>query len=334
MLILGGPKFLGRATIEAALAAGHNVTVFNRGQTNPEDYPQIEKVRGDRDGQLDALRGRKWDVVIDDCGYVPRIVRQSAEALRDAVGRYVFVSTISVYKDLDSGGIDEEYPVATLSDESVEVVDGETYGGLKALCEQVVQDVYGERALVIRPGLIVGPHDPTNRFTYWVTRTVRGGEMLTPVGPQYPMQVIDVRDLAEWTLRMAADGAGGVFNATGPDYDLTLGTALAIAREVSKSDAKFVWASEEFLLASKVTPWAEMPLWMTGEVKVHEMSIDRALAKGLTFRRLETTVRDTLAWAQSEPAPNPPPAGMTAEREDELLAAWRAAGAAEGRSEG
>jgi 2'-hydroxyisoflavone reductase len=324
VLILGGPKFLGRAMIDAALAARHNVTVFNRGQTNPDDYPQIEKLRGDRDGKLDALRSRKWDVVIDDCGYVPRIVRQSAEALRDAVGRHVFISSISAYKDMDSRGIDEDYPLAKLQDESVEVIDGETYGGLKALCEQVVQETYGERSLVIRPGLIVGPHDPTNRFTYWLTRTARGGEMLTPVSPDYPMQIIDVRDLAEWTLRVAADGVSGVFNATGPDYDLTLGTALESAKEVSKSDAKFVWASEEFLLANNVTPWVEMPLWLTGEVKVHEMSIDRALAAGLTFRPLATTVRDTLAWASNEPALDPPTAGMTPERENELLAAWRA----------
>ncbi|MBZ0302858.1 MAG: NAD-dependent epimerase/dehydratase family protein, partial [Anaerolineae bacterium] len=223
ILLLGGPKFLGRAVIDAALAAGHTVTMFNRGQTNPDLYPQVEKLYGDRDGQLDPLRGRSWDAVIDTCGYVPRVVRQSAELLAEAVGRYVFISTISVYEDIV--GSSEDSALAVLEDETTEEVSG-AYGGLKVLCERVVQGVYGDRALIIRPGLIVGPHDPTDRFTYWVTRTARGGRMLVPAASDYPMQVIDVRDLAEWTVRMVEGDMPGVYNATGPAEPLTMGEML------------------------------------------------------------------------------------------------------------
>lgn len=324
ILILGGPKFLGRATIDAALAAGHTVSVFNRGQTNADVYPNIEKLRGDRDGDLDALRGRQWDVVIDNSGYVPRIVRQSAELLAGSVGRYIFISTISVYRDFDQTGIDEDYPLATLEDESVEEITGETYGGLKVLCERTVQDIYGERALVIRPGLIVGPHDPTNRFTYWVTRTAQGGDMLAPVSPEYDMQIIDVRDLTEWTIRMVEAGASGVYHATGPDTRLTLGKILETAQAVTGSDVNVIWADEAFLLENGVAPWMDLPLWMPGDVAVHKVSIDKAQAAGLTFRPLETTIRDTLAWAQTEPPPDPLPAGITRQREADLLAAWQA----------
>lgn len=324
VLILGGPRFLGVATIDAALAAGHNVTTFNRGQTNPGLYPDIEKLHGDRDGDLGALAGRKWDLVVDNSGYVPRIVRQSAELLADNAGRYVFVSSVSVYRDLDVPGIDESYPVAKLEDETTESID-EAYGGLKALCENVVREVYGDRSLVVRPGLIVGPHDNIWRFPYWLTRVARGGEVLAPVGPDYCWQIIDARDLMEWTLRMAERGEAGVYNATGPDYRLTAGRVLETARAASASDATFAWASEEFLLANKVVPWAELPFWAPSGMHIHEVSIERALMAGLTFRPLEDTVRDTLAWAQSIPVPEPLPAGMTAERETELLAAVHAA---------
>jgi 2'-hydroxyisoflavone reductase len=243
--------------------------------------------------------------------------------LADSVGCYVFVSSISVYRDLNQPDINEEYPLATLSDETVEDVGDDTYGGLKALCERAVQQVYGERALVIRPGLIVGPHDPTNRFTYWVTRAAQGGEVLAPIGPHYAVQVIDVHDLAEWTVRMAEAEASGVFNATGPDYPLTLGAILQTATDTTASDARFVWASEEFLLANDVTPWSELPLWERSDVKVHYVSSTRALAAGLTFRPLKITVRDTLDWARSLPPADPRPAGLTLRRERQLLSAWR-----------
>ena len=322
ILILGGPKFLGRALIDAALTANHTVTLFNRGQTNPDLYPEVEKLRGDRDGQLDALQSRTWDVVIDTSGYVPRIVRQSAELLADQVRRYIFISSISVYSDLSNPGVTETDPLATLEDETTEDV-ASAYGGLKALCEQVVQDVYGDRALIIRPGLIVGPHDPTYRFTYWVSRVAQGGDVLAPHGPHYLVQIIDVRDLAAWIIRMAAAGARGVYNATGPVTPLSFGELLDIAREVTQSDANPFWVREGFLLEHEVAPWSDIPLWMAEDVKWSQINIERALTAGLIFRPLADTVRDTLAWAQSHEPPDPLPAGLSHERETELLKIWR-----------
>ncbi len=202
LLVLGGTVFLGRHLVEAATARGHSVTLFNRGQHNPELYPEVEKLRGDRDSDLSALQGRRWDAVIDTCGYLPRAVRASAELLADAVDHYTFISSISVYADFHTPAMDESAPVGTLADETVEEVTGETYGPLKALCEQAAERALPGRVLNIRPGLIVGPHDPTDRFTYWPVRVARGGEVLAPGRPHVPVQVIDGRDLAEWTVRM------------------------------------------------------------------------------------------------------------------------------------
>ena len=321
ILILGGPKFLGRAMIDSALAAGHHVTVFNRGQTNADLYPAVEKLRGDRDGQLDTLKDREWDAVIDNSGYVPRIVRQSADLLAGHVGKYIFISSISVYADLSQPGIDEDAPVATLEDETTEDI-ASAYGGLKVLCEQTVQDIYADQTLVIRPGLIVGPHDPSHRFTYWATRAAQGGDMLAPQSADYPMQVIDVRDLAAWTIRMAEANGSGVFNATGPAIPLTFGEMLNTAREVAQSNANPVWVSEEFLLEHEVAPWSEIPLWLPGNSGWSQVNIDRALAAGLTCRPLDETMRDTITWAKTQELPDPPPAGLSHDREAELLRKW------------
>jgi 2'-hydroxyisoflavone reductase len=325
MLLIGGPRFLGRALIDAALAAGHRVTIFNRGRTNPNLYPQVERLQGDRDGNLDALRGRQWDVVIDTCGYVPRVVRQSAELLADAVKRYVFISTISVYAEPLVPGADEDAPLAVLADSTVEAITDETYGGLKVLCEQAVQDIFGERALVIRPGLIVGPHDPTNRFTYWVTRLAEGGQVLAPDDRSAPVQVIDVRDLADWTLRMA-QYHGGVFNATGPAAPLTLGETLETCKQVAQEHtgtaAEFAWVPPQFLLDRGVAPWSEIPLWVAGADALNQVSIARALAQGLALRPLAVTIADTLAWALGELPVEPPRAGISREREAQLLTEW------------
>lgn len=320
ILLIGGPKFVGRALIDAALRAGHTLTMFNRGQTNAHLYPDAEKLQGDRDGQLDALRGRQWDAVVDTSGYVPRIVKQSADLLADSVGRYVFVSTISVYPQI--AGADENAPLATLEDESVEAITGETYGALKVLCEKAVQSTYGERATIVRPGLIVGPHDPTDRFTYWVIRAAQGGTMLAPESPEYPVQVIDVRDLAEWTIRLVEADTPGVFNATGPDTPLTFGMMLDTCRSVAGSDTKTAWASAEFLKEHEVAPWSEIPLWIPGEAW-GTVNIQHALNAGLTFRSLADTVRATLDWVQREPRPEPLQAGLQPAREAELLAAWQ-----------
>ena len=333
LLILGGTLFLGRHLTEAALARGHEVTLFNRGQRNPELFPEVEKLRGDRDGGLDALRGRRWDAVVDTSGFVPRVVRASAELLADAVGLYAFVSSVSVYADF-SRPVDEDAPLTTTADETVEEVNGETYGPLKVLSERAVEEALPGRALVLRPGLIVGPHDPTHRFTYWTGRVARGGEVLAPAPPGTPIQFIDARDLAEWTLRLLEAGTAGVYNAAGPDYPLTMGGFLEECRDVSGSGARLEWVGEEFLLERGVEPWGELPLWIPESSETHRhflnVNVERALRAGLTFRPLAETVRDTLAWQReregqplpSKPGVPQPDVTLKPERERELLAEW------------
>jgi 2'-hydroxyisoflavone reductase len=324
ILILGGTVFLGRHTVEVALARGHEVTLFNRGQRNPDLFPDVEKLRGDRNGDLSALRGRKWDAVVDTCGYVPRLVHASAELLADSVERYVFISSISVYRELDKApGLDEDSPVGKLEDEAVEEITGDTYGPLKALCEQAADAALPGRALNIRPGLIVGQHDPTDRFTYWPVRVARGGDVLCPDGPNWHTQVIDVRDLAEWTVRMVEAKAAGVFNATGPDYPLTFGKLLDECKAVSGSEARFVWVDGKLLLEAGVQPWSELPLWLGGGDMT--VSVSKAIAAGLTFRPLADTIRDTLAWNATRPLDREWRAVMKREREEELLREWNKA---------
>ncbi|MHB8647292.1 MAG: SDR family oxidoreductase [Thermomicrobiales bacterium] len=325
MLIIGGTIFLGRHLVEAAMARGHTVTLFNRGQHNPDLFPEVEKLRGNRDGGLDPLRGRQWDAVMDTCGAFPRIVRASAELLADAVGQYIFISTMSVYADLSAPRIDEDSPVGTIPDGTVEQVTGETYGPLKALCEQAVEAAMPGRTLNIRPGLIVGPHDPSNRFTYWVHRVAQGGTVLAPGTPDQPVQfIVDVRDLAAWIVQMAEHGRTGVFNAKGPDYSLTMGDLLATCKAVSGSDARFVWVSEEFLLGQQVGPWMELPLWLPATMNaINSARSDKAYAAALTFRPLSATVRDTLAWDATLPPDAERRAGLARDRETHLLATWQ-----------
>jgi 2'-hydroxyisoflavone reductase len=326
LLILGGTVFLGRHLVDAALARGHEVTLFNRGQHNPELYPDVEKLRGDRDGDLRALEGRQWDAVIDTCGYVPRIVRASAEMLANAAGHYSFISSISVYDNFRTRGLAEDGPVGTLEDPTVEEVLP-NYGPLKALCEEAAETAMPGRALHVRAGLIVGPHDQSDRFTYWPYRIARGGDVLAPGSPDRAVQIIDVRDLAEWNVRMAEQGVSGVFNATGPDYNLTMGAVLESCKTVSGSDSRFVWASEQFLLDAGAQPWTQLPLWVPDtEDNAGFSSIDcsKAFATGLTFRPLAETVRDTLAWDATRPADTERRNGLPPEREAELLQGWRA----------
>lgn len=327
ILIIGGTRFLGRHLVKAALARNHDVTLFNRGKTNPDLFPQLETIVGDREQDVNKLNGRIWDAVIDVAGYLPRIVRLSAEVLKATAGPYVFISTISVYRDFKQTGIDESYPVGKLDNESVEEVTGETYGPLKALCEQVVQNTFGEeRTLIVRPGLIVGPHDPTDRFTYWPVRVARGGDVLAPQKPEAPIQVIDVRDLADFTIKLIQDNASGVYNATGPDYELTIGKLLEVSKQVAGSDATFKWASVNFLNEHKVEAWSDMPTWVPDDeegVGFSRIDVSKAIHAGLTFRPLEETVRDTLEWAQTRPPDHEWRAGLTAEREAQVLAAWK-----------
>jgi 2'-hydroxyisoflavone reductase len=333
LLILGGTKFLGRAAAEEALARGHELTLFTRGQTNPELFPEAEHLRGDRDGDLTALEGRTWDVVIDPSGFVPRVVRASTELLRDAVEHYVFVSSISVYRSFSQPRFDESAPRIVLDDPTVEEVM-EHYGGLKALCEDVVSEVFPGRSANVRAGLIVGPHDPTDRFTYWPTRFARGGEVLAPGRPGRPVEFVDARDLGAWLVTLAEQRTAGDFNATLPE--LSFGELLESCRRAGGDGATITWVDEQFLVDREVGQWMELPLWIAESdpewAHMQEADVSRALAAGLTFRPVDETVRDTLAWAESREGRGPGTAamgsaegvGLDADKEAELLREWHA----------
>ena len=295
LLVLGGTKFLGRHAVAHALDEGHEVTTFTRGQTNPELFPEAEHLHGDRDGGLDALRGREWDGVIDTSGYVPRIVRQSAELLRDAAQRYVFVSSVSVYAEPEDEPDSEDIQ--------------QHYGALKRACERVVEEVYGDRSARVRAGLIVGPHDPTDRFTYWPRRLAAGGDVLAPGYPEQPVQIVDARDLAAWLVQLALEGPGGTFDATGPQ--LTLGGLL----ERLRGDARLVWVDAQAVLDAGVEPWTELPLWLPDRESWFLMQ--REVPGWATTRPLEETARDTLAWDREQPGERPT---LTREKEAEVLA--------------
>jgi 2'-hydroxyisoflavone reductase len=325
VLIIGGTKFLGRHLVEAALTNGHTVTLFNRGRTNPELFPGVEKVHGDRSADLSPLAGRSWDLAIDTCGYVPRVVRASAKLLANAVEHYTFISSISVYSDFTRPGMDESGPVGTLDDATIEEITGATYGPLKALCEQAAEAALPGRVLNVRSGLIVGPHDPTDRFTYWPVRVQRGGDLVAPVGPDYAVQFIDVRDLAAWCLAMAERRQVGTFNVTGRPR--ALGDVLDAAQRATGSDANLLWIDEEFLTSHGVAPWSELPLWLTSDMQaMQRINVDRALATGLTFRSVADTVQATLDWHATRDEGVPLRAGLAPAKEAELLAAWWARG--------
>jgi 2'-hydroxyisoflavone reductase len=308
LLVLGGTQFVGRALVEAALARGHEVTLFNRGRTNPELFPEVEKLRGNREGKLDGLRGRSWDAVADVAGYLPRVVRQSVELVEAPY--YLFVSTRSVYADV-SGPTDETAPLhGDVDSEDV----SEHYGELKAMCERVVQE---RPSGIVRPGLVVGPHDPTGRFTYWPHRIARGRDVLAPGAPDEPVTLIDVRDLGDWMVRLCESETQGVYNA----IDVrTWGDLLKACVRATASDARLVWVPSDWLLEQGVDEWMELPLWLASPeyVGMHRVRNDRAVAAGLTFRPLEETARGALEEARLTAE-----AGMKPERERELLEAWR-----------
>jgi len=318
LLLLGGTVFLGRHIVTEALVRGHEVTLFNRGQHNPDIFPEVEKLRGDRHGDVTALQGRHWDAVIDTSGFVPRAVRTSAEALAQAVDHYTFISSISVYADFSKDGIDEQAAVAKLADESVEEVGPETYGGLKALCEQAAEKAMPGRVLVVRPGLIVGPDDGTDRFTYWPYRIAQGGEMLVPGRPEQHTQFIDVRDLARWIVRMMEARKTGIYNATGPDYVLTMEQFVETCKSAIGSDTHFTWVGDTFVPEDvNFQPW--VPDEYAG---MRNANCQKAFADGLTFRPLAATVRDTLAWKAASPTAETMRSGLQPEQEKELLAKW------------
>ncbi len=340
LLILGGTRFLGRHLAQLALEAGHEVTLLHRGRSGPDLFPEAEHRIADRDGSLAVLEDGEWDAAIDTSAYVPRQVHAMAEALAGRVSTYQLVSTISVYADLNASQhhlTDETAEVVTLEDPRTEVVTGATYGGLKALCEMAAWDGFEGRCLIARPGLLVGPHDPTGRFTWWVDRLRRSGgnddngnDMLAPGDPDAAVQCIDARDAAAWLLRQAEQGQTGVFNLTGPEAPTTMGELLAAGARALNSTAQAVWVDEAFLLAQGVKPWTDLPLWLPrAEAGLHRIDIERALATGLQCRPLAQTFADTAAWAgaalpPTADGPPRPPVGLSAEREAALLAAWRA----------
>jgi 2'-hydroxyisoflavone reductase len=319
LLVLGGTKFLGRGVVDAALGAGHEVTLFNRGVTHPELYPEAEKLHGDLDGDLAALAGRGWDAAIDlDPTTQPRRVRAYTELLAGEVGHFTFVSTISVYAD-PSRSLTEGSPVHEPPDPEPESFQEDLYGGLKVGSERAVRASFGRRAAIVRPGLIVGPHDPTDRFTYWPRRLAAGGDVLAPGDPAAPVQLIDARDLGAWLVRVAERRPSGVYNATGPAEPLTLGELLDRVSTAVGGGARLVWTDEQRILDAGVQPWSELPLWVPGEdwSGMLRADIGRALAAGLTFRPLEDTARDTLAWSLEAGEQRPT---LTREKEREILA--------------
>ena len=323
VLVLGGTLFVGRHLVEAALERGHEVTLFNRGQTDPELYPDVETLRGDRDaGDLGGLRRRSWDAVLDTSARVPRWVRDAAGVLADRVEHYTFVSSISVYADTSRPGTDETAPVHTLADETVEeITTPEVYGALKVCCERAAEEAMPGRVLSVRAGLIVGPYDPSGRFTYWVYRIARGGDVLAPEPRDQPVQLVHGRDLADWMLAMAERRETGVLNATGPERPLTMEGLLEAIRAESGSHAELTWTDERLLVQRGVEEWSDLPLWLapgTHPESAAFMAVDvsRALAAGLRFRPLAETIRDTLTGA--EPTPG---AGLDPARERELLQA-------------
>lgn len=338
ILILGGTGFTGPFQVKYAVSRGHQVTVFNRGRTHPGILPkEVEQLIGDRNGQLDALKGRKWDVVIDIPTTLPVWVRDAAQILKGNVDRYVFVSTISVYSDVSKPGSDETAPLLKYEGADAMKETSETlrksnfglYGPLKALSEAEAEKWFPGKALIVRPGLIVGPGDESDRFTYWPVRVERGGEVLAPGNPSDPVQFIDARDLAEWIIRMAEQGTVGAFNAVGPKDKLGIGSMLDQIKAATKSNAQFTWADADFLAEQKIRPWADMPVWVPPrgeETGFATISTKKALAKGLTFRTIADTTQATLEWFHQQPADRQAKlrAGITPEREKEVLAAWHA----------
>lgn len=343
LLIIGGTKFLGRHLVAAALVRNHTVTLFNRGKHSSTNMPDVEVIHGDRNTDLANLEGRSWDAVIDTCGYLPRSVKASAEALSDAVERYVLISSISAYADFSVSGIDETAPVATLTEEQLHRANqidttgevsgatfAEMYGALKVMCERAAEEVLPGRVLMIRAGQIVGSFDYTDRFTYWVERVARGGEVLAPGNPNRFVQFIDVRDLCEWIIQIIERRAIGVFNATGVPNKLTMARMLEECKVVSRSNASFTWVSEDFLSQEKVAVWSEMPLWLSEETAPELkgfllINCDKAMASGLKFRPLDDTIQDVLAWRETNCENEKLKAGIDSDKERKLLRKWHEA---------
>lgn len=320
ILVIGGTRFVGRTLVETALKQGHTLTLFNRGKSNPVLFPDVEKIRGDRDNDLELLKGRNWDIAVDTCGYFPRVVGKSVDMLKDSVDRYIFVSTLNVYADFSKPDIDENYPLGRIEDETVEKVTGESYGPLKVLCENAVKERFPDRSIVLRCGLIVGPYDPTDRFTYWPVRINQGGEVLVPSPPDMQVQFIDARDLADFILRSSAERESGVYNTTGPAKRLSMQEFFDVCVAETVNKTSLTWVSEEFIISNDV---GHIPMWTPTDWRgIFAANCTKAINKGLRFRPISETVRDTLAWHATLPADYEMKVGLRPQKEKELLAKW------------
>lgn len=327
LLILGGTGFIGPHLTQEALRLGWKVTHFNRGKHTPGGVADVETLIGDRNGKLDALRGRKWDAVIDDTGQIPKYVKMSAELLAPNVGYCLYISSISAYSSFAKPN-DENSPTGKLSDPNIEKTTDETYGPMKALCEQYSAEAFKGRASIVRPGYIVGPLDGSDRFTYWPVRASKGGEMMAPGTPHDPIQIIDVRDLAAWMMKLAHDRTTGYFNAISPPERFTTGDIIKASLQASPSaGTKATWVPEDFLAKQWKPEELDLPPWspMSGETAGASLtSTARAQKAGLKTRPMQETVNDTLKWFQSLPAERQakPRAGIDPKKEADTLRAW------------
>jgi 2'-hydroxyisoflavone reductase len=324
ILFLGGTGFIGPHAVREALRRGHSVTLFNRGRTNNELFPDLETIKGDRNNGLDGLKGRKWDAVVDNSGYVPRHVQDSARLLAPNCDRYLYISTVAVYADIPSAR-DEDAPLATIDDESIEEVTRETYGPLKALCEKrAAAEIEADKLTILRPTYICGPGDHTDRFSYWPIRTRKGGEMLWPGTPQDAIQIVDVRDLATFTIDCLDRDISGTYNMVNPPGKYTMGKLLEDCQAVTATSVDAVWVAEEFLVANGLNPGAQIPIWQGG-ARSFGIGTERAVAKGMRHRPERETARDLLVWWDTLPEERRAgiKAGPGADKEAEVLAAWK-----------
>jgi 2'-hydroxyisoflavone reductase len=323
LLVIGGTRFVGRHLVDDALRRGWDVTLFHRGLHPSPVSGAMREIFGDRETDLARLDDR-WDAVVDMCGNLPRLVAASADALRHRVHRYAYVSSESVYAGVPAGPIDERSPVRTL-DAPTETIDGDTFGALKALCEDAVRERYGDAALIVRPGLIVGPFDPTDRFGYWVRRFARGGEVLAPGDGTLEVGFVDARDLTRWLNDALEARVGGTFNVSGPQPPMTMAALFATLAEVAGTPSRTIWSDERFLLDAGVQPWSDLPLWTGDDDLLGRIDVRAAIATGLRFSPVRTTVEDVLAWERTHEVQ---PKALSAAREAEVLRRWRAQRAA------
>ncbi|MCH8937526.1 MAG: NAD-dependent epimerase/dehydratase family protein [Gemmatimonadetes bacterium] len=331
ILVLGGTGFIGPHMVRYALQRGHTVTIFNRGRTNTHLFPNVERLIGDRENDLESLEGRTWDAVIDNSATVPWWVRDTAQLLKDSVDRYLFTSTRSTYSDFSQVGMTEDSPQYDPDESAIDERRSQGYGRNKVLCEREARRAFGDRSLVVRPGLIVGPGDPTDRFSYWPIRVDKGGEMLCPGDPDNPVMFIDVRDLAEWYIHMLENGTVGTYNGLGPEAPLSFAEMIYGCRAVTDANVSFTWVDTDFLLERGIRPYSDFPCWMPARgdrAGFQRFDLTRPLAAGLKYRPLAVTARDTLNWHKTRPEERQERlrAGITAEKEAELLAEWHSTG--------